>query len=500
MDERFAAARGVGLRFWREEFHEWDGAAYRRLATGELRAELAQFLAREFDRIYRRELESRDSEGGQGGSRCGDRRAPRPIAVTGRLIGDVVQAMAGLALVRTADCPAQPAWIEKILLSTERTVDGAATDLDAIPPWPPAEILPTRNALVHLPSLVAGGECATPPSPRFFNAFALDYDFDPAAPEPVQWLAFLRQVWEDDAESIDCLQEWFGYLLTPDTRHQKILMMVGPKRSGRGTIARVLKALVGANNVVNPTLSTLARPFGLASLIDKPVAVFPDARLSSRPDNAAIVECLLSISGEDDQTIDRKHMPAWTGRLPTRFVLISNELPRLRDASGALTGRLIILRFTRSFYDREDTRLFDRLSRELPGILRWAIAGWERLRRRGRFVQPRSAGDLVAAMDELASPISAFLEERCVLDPADSVPVSTLYEAWRSWCQEHGRDAIGDEQSFGRDLHAAIPGLTKSRHRKDSVRIAHYNGIRLRTPMDPDPDPDLDGPGAWTPF
>ena len=132
-------------------------------------------------------------------------------------------------------------------------------------------------------------------------------------------------------------------------------MMVGPKRSGRGTIARVLKALAGSNSVVNPTLSTLARPFGLSTLIGKPIAVFPDARLSSRPDNAAIVECLLSISGEDDQTIDRKHMPAWTGKLPTRFVLISNELPRLRDVSGALAGRLIILRFTRSFYGQEDT-------------------------------------------------------------------------------------------------------------------------------------------------
>ena len=122
--------------------------------------------------------------------------------------------------------------------------------------------------------------------------------------------------------------------------------------------------------MVNPTLATLARPFGLAPLIDKPVAILPDARLSGRPDNAAITECLLSISGEDDQTVDRKHLPAWTGRLPTRFVLISNELPRLRDASGALASRLILLRFTRSFYGREDVGLFDRLSRELPGILR----------------------------------------------------------------------------------------------------------------------------------
>ena len=86
-------------------------------------------------------------------------------------------------------------------------------------------------------------------------------------------------------------------------------MMVGPKRSGRGTIARVLKAIVGASNVANSTLATLARPFGLSVLIDKAVEILANARLSSRCDNAAIIECLLSISGVDDQTIDRKHLP-----------------------------------------------------------------------------------------------------------------------------------------------------------------------------------------------
>jgi putative DNA primase/helicase len=301
-----------------------------------------------------------------------------------------------------------------------------------------------------LQSFADGKDCARPPTPRFFNAFALDYDFVPRAKEPVAWKEFLRQIWEDDGQTIDCLQEWFGYLLTPDTSQQKILMMVGPKRSGRGTIARVLKALVGPSNVVNPTLATLARPFGLAPLIDKPVAIFPDARLSSRPDNAAITESLLSISGEDDQTVDRKHLPAWTGRLPTRFVLISNELPRLRDASGALASRLILLRFTRSFYGREDVELCHRLIGELPGILLWAIAGWKRLRTRGWFIQPGSGRELLAAMGDLASPISAFLRDRCVIEPQACVPAAALYEAWRSWCQEHGRDVVGDEAAFGR--------------------------------------------------
>ena len=69
------------------------------------------------------------------------------------------------------------------------------------------EILPTRNALAHLPFFIDEGSCTVPPTPRFFNAFALDYDFIPTASEPAEWLEFLRQIWQDDNESIACLQE-----------------------------------------------------------------------------------------------------------------------------------------------------------------------------------------------------------------------------------------------------------------------------------------------------
>ena len=57
------------------------------------------------------------------------------------------------------------------------------------------------------------------------------------------------------------------------------------------------------------------KKFGLAPLIGKPLAFITDARLGSRSNQAAITERLLSISGEDAQTIDRKHIDAWTGRL-----------------------------------------------------------------------------------------------------------------------------------------------------------------------------------------
>ena len=275
--DRFTFTGGIGLRFWREEFHQWDGSAYRRVAMGEIRAQLAQVLACEFERIDRSRPRLPAALAGEPGRSRRSSRA-RPIPVSSRLVGDVLEAVGGLVLLRAADTHSQPAWIEGF----PGPVGGAPTGLSSGPPrWPVGELLPARNGLVHLSSLAGGTMTMVPATPCLFNAHALDYDFVPEASEPREWLAFLRQIWDDDEESIACLQEWFGYLLTPDTRHHKILMMVGPKRSGRGTIARVLKAMVGPRNVVNPTLAMLARPFGPASLVDKSVAVFPDARLSS---------------------------------------------------------------------------------------------------------------------------------------------------------------------------------------------------------------------------
>src|SRR5262249_12040822 len=149
-------------------------------------------------------------------------------------------------------------------------------------------------------------------------------------------------------------------------------MILGPKRSGKGTIVRVQRALLGAQNTCAPTLSSLGLPFGLQPLLGKTLATITDARLSGRTDLAQVTERLLSVSGEDEQTVDRKHLPSLTVHLPVRFMILTNELPRLKDSSGALVGRLVILRQTQSWYGQEDRTLTTRLLEELPGILRWA--------------------------------------------------------------------------------------------------------------------------------
>src|SRR5207302_8174966 len=99
-----------------------------------------------------------------------------------------------------------------------------------------------------------------------------------------------------------------------------------------------------------------------------------------------LVERLKNISGEDETTVDRKYADPINVKLTTRFVILSNDLPRFKDPSGALANRFIILRFTLDILGREDTTLLAQLLEERPAILGWAVEGWRRLRERGRFI------------------------------------------------------------------------------------------------------------------
>ncbi len=347
--------------------------------------------------------------------------------------------------------------------------------LEQVPDLPAEEIVACANGLLHLPTLTL-----LPHTPSFFTYNALDFAFERATPEPRQWLTFMRQLWPDDPQAIDTLQEIFGYCLTGDTRQQKAFLVIGPKRSGKGTIARVLAQLVGTGNAVAPTLAGLETNFGLAPLIGKRVAIVSDARLGSRADQHTIAERLLSITGEDAITIDRKYLSAWTGQLRARFIVISNEIPRLADASGALASRFIVLILSNSFYGKEDLALTSKLLTELPGVLNWAIAGWHRLTQRGHFVQPRSALDAVQQLEDLGSPVGVFLRERCTIDAVYTVEINRLFEAWCEWCMAQGREHPGTAQSLGRDLRAALPGLKTTQPRDGEDRSRLYQGIGLK--------------------
>jgi putative DNA primase/helicase len=421
------------LHNWREDFYIWVGDRWIPQPGNAIRAavrtatEHAMFMEEQKDHSW----------------------LPKPWLPNNNKLANVVSALEDNTVVPPQTHP--PAWVGKEGLS---------------------DLVPLRNGLLHYPT-----RRLQPPDSAFFNLVASPFDYDPATPAPEGWLGFLDQLWEGNTAAVELLQEWFGLSLTADVKYEKILLLTGPKRAGKGTIIRVLTELVGPDNVASPTASSFAQNFGLMPLIGKSMAIVPDARIAGR-DAVALVERLLSISAGDQLTIDRKNRSQWTGTLGARLVVVSNEFPRLPDASGALANRYLPLQLTRSWLGHEDKGLSARLLGELPGILNWALDGLDRLTARGRFVLPADSEQAILDLEDLSSPVLAFIRDWCVVGTGHEIEKGRLYGKYAQWCNANGY-RNSPSTVFGRDLGTVLPELSSAQRTIDHKRQWVYVGLDL---------------------
>lgn len=340
--------------------------------------------------------------------------------------------------------------------------------LDDTGDQPAGTVIGMKNGLLDLDT-----KQLSPHTPLFFNTWALDFDYNPNATCPV-WDKFLTDVFAHDPAAALLLQEYVGYLISGRTDMHKALLIVGPRRGGKGTISRTVQQLVGLTNSVSPSLSSLGSEFGLASLIGKPLAVVEDARADDDRRNNATVERLLNIIGEDAVSINRKNRDYWDGTLPTRFMLFSNETPRFLDSSGAITSRFISVRLKASFETNPDTELGAKLRRELPGIFNWALAGLQRLDEQERFTIPETMAEMTDLMSDLASPVMRFLDEKFTITGSedDTMTVTEVFAKFKAWAEDQEMKTMNRDTFIQRVLAAqpavtfkntAVPGRSKTR-------------------------------------
>jgi P4 family phage/plasmid primase-like protien len=336
------------------------------------------------------------------------------------------------------------------------------------------KLISLKNGIFHLEDSVL-----LPHSLGFFTQNTLPFEYDANATCPL-WEKFLSDVWGSDTDSIEALQEMFGYIISGDTKQQKFFNIIGPRRSGKGTINKVLVDLLGEHNTVAPELGELCDNFGLQPWLGKLLASFTDARAPER-NRGAVVSQLLRIVGGDTVTVNRKNKEAWSGYLPTRIVIYSNEVLQLTENSNALTGRMIVFKMTNSFYGKEDTELSDKLKKELSGIFNWAMEGLHRrVARGGKFIQPKSGVDLLETMEELSNPIGTFMEDVLLFEPNERVDKDDLFAVFKKWCLAKNI-AYGTDLTFKRRFLASVQDrrITSEMVRTSGERQHFYIGVGL---------------------
>jgi putative DNA primase/helicase len=301
--------------YWQGQFWRWNGKYYEEEKEEVIRGEVYAFL--------------------DGASRWIGPNQTAEFQPTPKHVNDLLDGLkTGLAL--PVECQ-PPMWLDS---------RRPATDMNVF-----------QNGIVNM--LTGERQELTP---NLWVHSALGFEWKPG-PTPV-WDRWLDEVFPGDEESKQCLEELTGYCMTEETKFQKGGMLLGPKRSGKGTWAHVMRKLVGDRSYVGLSFNTWTQGENSKEvLIGKRVGVFSDVRFKpgkfygATYDAGGIghkdAELFLNITGEDTITIGRKWIGAWHGQLRLKLVVISNEVPNLNDSSGVLPSRFVKIRFSVSFYGRE---------------------------------------------------------------------------------------------------------------------------------------------------
>jgi putative DNA primase/helicase len=353
--------------------------------------------------------------------------------------------------------------------SNRRRADDVIYDLRVNAPdlieRPPLDIINCRNGLLDVQSGKLG-----PHTPDLLSPVQVAAAFDPRATAPAIE-RFLSDVL--DAATREVFYELAGYLLVPDNRLQRAVMMLGAGNNGKSTATELLARLLGDSNVSAQPLHKLDEDrFAVADLYGKLANVFAD--LDGRALRSSSI--FKSITGGDRLSAERKFRPSFTFTPYARLIFSANAVPPTSDSSEGFFRRWLILPFEQVIDPAKlDPLIADKLSTpsELSGLLNAGIARLPDLRARGDFSESKAATQAKHDFRLHADSVAGFIDAECVTDHDARVVKSELASSYRDWCTQNGRSPLATHR-FNQRL-GQIISVTE----KTVQGTRYWQGVRL---------------------
>ena len=263
-------------------------------------------------------------------------------------------------------------------------------------------------------------------------------DYDPTAPAPAEFNSLLERTLPDE-EVRARVQEYIGCTLLPDTRFQRAQIWLGSGANGKGTLANIVQALHQQTAAVQ--LDKL-EGFCMANMIGASLIYCDEA--PQRNINEQAMKSL--IAGELVQ-IDRKYLSPITARITGKWLILSNHIPAVTDQSAGFWRRFDIVPFSVEIPERERDPLLAKriISRELTGVLNWALEGLVRLLARGRFDETMPASMRQAAQTARIKTNSVQAWSRDIgisFTTVAETPKSDVYANYAGWCKDNGMSQV----------------------------------------------------------
>jgi putative DNA primase/helicase len=262
----------------------------------------------------------------------------------------------------------------------------------------------------------------------------------------------------------------------------KYILFNGDGRNGKGTILRLIKRLLGSENISGESLHRiLDNRFAVAELYGK--LANTDADMSTEAlRNTGILK---KLTGGDPIPAERKFKPPFKFVNHAKLLFSANEIPQTPDETDAFFARLIIINFPKQFIEgaNADPYLFEKIStdKELSGFLYILLKRLPKVLKRGIFTASSSIPENYDKYILSSDPIRAF-DEACIrIDKDDStrkISKEVVYQAYRNFCLNK-KVSIESEQSFSRRLKETRGYQDKQARNDLGIKAYYWVGIKI---------------------
>lgn len=294
-----------------------------------------------------------------------------------------------------------------------------------------AEYIAFRNGVYN----IITGELL-PFSPDLIILNKIDWNYNPDAYDENVDKMFDKLSCGDKAiRALLC--EAIGYCFYRRNELRKAFILTGEKQNGKSTYLKLINYLLGKNNVTSLDLSELGQRFKPAELFGK-LANIGDDIGDDFISNPAIFKKVVS---GDPVNVERKGENPFDLKNYSKFLFSANNIPRIKDKSGAVISRLVIIPFNARFTKDDpdfDPYIIYKLTTEnaMEYLINLGLDGLKRVLNNYAFTESDSVERALIEYEENNNPVLIFFKE---IDRMDVINKSTrdLYSRYGLFCAEN---------------------------------------------------------------
>ena len=283
-------------------------------------------------------------------------------------------------------------------------------------------------------------------SPDHLMIYQIQYNYNKDAEPPKKWKKFIETLVSGDRDTAYTLQEWFGLNISNYNANlcKKSIALCGAVgNTGKSKYLKMLAQIIGVHNVCSKSIQDLSNKFGAGALYGKKCVLIDDQKAANIEDGSTFK----AITGDGVIEAELKGKDPFAITFNGGITFTCNEMPYIKDDKGThMFERFLIIPCNNVIPpEKRDNRLFEKMGKEIEGIIIWALQGLKRLMENG-FVLTESEMTKQANIQYRSNNDSLFrfIIEECIVtgDSKDKIHKPHFEEKYELFCKANGIKAL----------------------------------------------------------